>query len=230
MNMWKFPRILAPAAALLAGSLVLSADSFVPFIINLHEDGNGSISISGGSFTLLPGVLAPDPSNGGALALTYFFPTSAPFTGTGTILAYEDSSLTSLSDALRLTDAAGDISGTGTADRMIFYSDIDADAALADTGFPSNITSGATVTEVERIGAAAHLPPGEAGFTFVVPDFVTKKGCPDCEIFHVISEVPEPASWILLFTTFGLLGAPRLRKHIRSASSSEPVQAGDSLK
>ena len=228
MSMWKFLRMLAPAAALLAGSLVLSADSFVPFIVNLGESGNGSIRISGGPFTPLPGVLAPDPSNGGALALTYFFPASAPFPGTGTILAYEDSSLTSLSDALRFTDAAGNISGSGPADRMIFYSDAEpGDTALADTGFPSNITSGATTTEVEGIGAAAHLPPGDSGFTFVVPG-PSRTGCPDCDIFHAVSEqvVPEPASCVLLLTVLGLVGVPRLRTRIRGARSPERVQAG----
>jgi hypothetical protein len=78
MNMWKFLRILAPAAALLAGSLVLSADSFVPFNINLDENGTGSISISGGPFTPLPGVLAPDPSNGERSLLPIFFRSPRP--------------------------------------------------------------------------------------------------------------------------------------------------------
>ena len=226
MSMWKSLRMLAPAAALLAGSLVLSADTFVPFVVNLDENGTGSISISHGPFTPLPGVLAPDPSNGGALALTYFFPASAPFLGTGTLLSYEDSSLTSLSDALRFTDATGNISGSGTADRMIFYSDAEpGDTALADTGFPSNITSGGAIPGVEAIGAAAGLPPGDSGFTFIVPDKPGTK-CPDCEIFHVISEqaVPEPASCVLLLTVLGLVGVPRLRTRFRGARSPEPDQ------
>ena len=133
-----------------------------------------------------------------------------------------------MSDALRFTDAAGDISGISTADRMIVYSDAEpGDTALADTGFPSNITSGDTITEVEGIGAAAHLPPGDSGFIFIVPS-PSRTGCPDCDIFRVVSEhvVPEPASCVLLLTVLGLVGVPRLRTRIGGARSPEPVQAG----
>jgi hypothetical protein len=220
----------AALVALLPGSLVLpgQADSFVPFTFIFDEQGNGSISINGGPFTALPGVLAPDPSNGGALALTYFLPTAAPFSGTGTILSYEDSSLTSLSDAFRITDATGNITGLGSADRVIFYSDVEpGDTDLADTGFPTNIMSGATVAEVEHI-----LPSGDIGFAFAVPaPPPPPHNCPDCDLLIAVSErvVPEPASCLLLLTVLGLVGGPRLRRHIRRARSPEPVQAGEAL-
>jgi hypothetical protein len=112
-----------------------------PLTFNFDENGNGSISVNGGPFQPLTGSLLPDPSNGGAPALTFLLPAGARPVVTGTQRVFEDAGLTILGDALRFTDATGNISGMFTGDRMIFYSALGG-GLLADTGFPANIGAG----------------------------------------------------------------------------------------
>src|SRR5262245_16759615 len=93
------------------------------FVFNFDENGNGMISISGGAFMPLNGSLMPDPSNGGALALTYLLPATATPVGNGDVRIFEPAATSAiLSDVLRFTDANGSLTGL-TADRMIYYSD-----------------------------------------------------------------------------------------------------------
>jgi hypothetical protein len=109
----------------------------VPFTFTFDERGNGNISVAGAPFVPLSGSLMADPTNGGALALTYGGPV-VPFpvpVVTGDVVVFESGPL---SDAIRFTNASGDISGTTLADRMIYYSGFEdtPDGDLADTGFP----------------------------------------------------------------------------------------------
>lgn len=107
--------------------------------ITLSFDENGNGILNGAPD---PGVLAPDPSNGGALALTYFL--GGNLVGNGDVGVLDPDGVT-LSDAIRFTDDAGNLNGI-SADRLIFYSDnddVDSPSNLADTGFPANLFSGA---------------------------------------------------------------------------------------
>jgi hypothetical protein len=157
-----------------------------PFIFNFDENGNGIISIDGGPFIPNRGSLQADPSNGGKLALTYFLPASQVPVEEGDVLIYESPGV--LSDVIRFTDADGNLS-FGTGDRMIFYSDLDeADLALADTGFPSNLDL--TSISVNETG-----PEGANGFTYGTPN-----------VYNGASDVPVPEPGSLIVLTSGLLG------------------------
>jgi hypothetical protein len=149
------------------------------FTLNFDENGNGMVSINGAPFTPLPGQLLPDPSQAGnPPALTYILPAGQVpvFNGDGGIL--ETPLSTSLSDGVRFTDGNGNLSGA-TADRMIYYSDTtDGATDLADTGIPANFVSSFTVIEVG--------PEGNNGFSFG-----------SANVYHGISDIPEPSTLIL---------------------------------
>jgi hypothetical protein len=163
-----------------------NTDSSDPFVFNFDENGNGSISINGGPFTAISGTLQPDPTNAGTRALTYLLPSSQTPVGNGDVLILESPGV--LSDVIRFTDASGNLTG-GTADRMIYYSDVDDLAtemgALADTGFPSNVDLSAI--SVDETG-----PEGANRFTYGFPD-----------VYNGISDraVPEPSSAIMLVSS-----------------------------
>jgi hypothetical protein len=129
-------------------------------------------------------------ANGGSLALTYFLPASQVPVGNGDVLIYESSDI--LSDVIRFTDADGNLTGA-TADRMIYYSDVNESAAevasLADTGFPSNVDLSAI--SVDETG-----PEGSNGFTYGFPNVYN--GASD------VPGVPEPGSAMML--TSALIG------------------------
>jgi hypothetical protein len=169
-----------------------------PFIFNFDENGNGIISIDGGRFIPNNGSLQPDPSNGGKPALTYFLPASQIPVEEGDVLIYESPGV--LSDVIRFTDADGNLS-FGTGDRMIYYSDIgDADLALADTGFPSNL-------DLSSISVNETGPEGANGFTYGSPN-----------VYNGISDgrlaVPEPGSLILLISAVLGLVLTSLRRRL----------------
>ncbi len=171
------------------------------FIFNFDENGNGSISINGGAFTPLPGVLADDPSQAGVqLVLTYFLPAAATPVGNGTVQVLEPTG--GLTDAIRFTDANGALTG-GTADRMIFYSDnAEGVDALADTGFPANLTSGAQGGPVTEVGTEGHNT-----FQFVASG---------PNIYNGVSDAPEPGTLFLLgMGLISLLARPMTRRWAR---------------
>jgi hypothetical protein len=108
------------------------------FTLEFDENGNGLLNGAP-----LAGSMLPNPSNdGGGLALTYIFGPIVGIVGNGDVLVYDDFIGGTLSDAIRFTDDAGNLSGF-SADRLIFYSDLGG-SDLADTGFPANLGSGAT--------------------------------------------------------------------------------------
>ena len=183
--------MLAVGSLAHAGPLGVGEGDF--FTLNFDENGNGSVSVNGGAFVPLAGVLAPDPSQfGNPLVLTYFLP---ELVGAGDVSVLEPTG--GLSDALRFTNANGGL--TGIADRMIYYSDnTDGGTDLADTGFPANLNAGASAS-VDEIG-----PEGNNGFQFVA-------GGPN--IYNGRSDVPEPGTLFLLgIGLIGFLARPVTRR------------------
>ena len=135
-----------------------------PFRLTFDENGNGTIAVNGGTATTLRGTLVTDPSQGpggGGLVLTYLLP--EPVVRGDVLLSEPGTNI--ISDVLRFTDDTGLLRGvTGAGARMIYYSDLvepsSPAADLADTGFPTNLGTGASVTRSE-VG-----PEGANGFTY----------------------------------------------------------------
>jgi hypothetical protein len=164
------------------------------------ENGNGHFLDNAGNSFPFPGVLAPDPSNGGAQALTFFGIVAAwgSTVNNGDVgVLHPDGSI---SDAIRFTDANGNLTGS-TADRMIFYSDVgDGDRDLADTGFPQNLFHGAVG------GPVTEAADGSFNYGNVY------LGQSDGE-----NPIPEPASLTLL--GLGIAGIVGYRAHRRKLAA-----------
>ena len=210
-------RMVAIAAVILLLAIAIApqaraalAGSGDPFELWFDEYGNGLVSVNGGAIQPLPGVLAPDPTNGGLPSLTFFLPELVNIGDVPILEAFTSQ----LSDGLRFTNGNGDLfSQVGaalTADRLIFYSDYDPNeppepGVLADTGFPLNFggvnQNGGPLTEVG--------PEGNNGVDWF----------PGGNVYHAVSDgqiVPEPGSivvWSLLALTFGGATWWRRRKH-----------------
>lgn len=173
-------RVLTLVAAGVVLAVAPSAHAF--FTLNFDENGNGSVSVNNGAFVPTVGVLADDPSQAGVqLVLTYTLP---ELVGAGTVQILEPVTLI-LGDVIRFTSATGTL--TGAADRMIFYSDnTDGVDALADTGFPANLTEGAQGGPIFETG-----PEGNNRFQFVASGPNIYNGVSD-------ASVPEPGTLFLL--------------------------------
>ena len=149
------------------------------------ENGNGTISVSGGPSVPNPGFLSVEPISG-MTTLTYTLPEPV---GTGDVRIWEDS-ITSqiLSDVLRF--------GGPNHNLMWYFSDI-GDPDLADVGLPDPLfpADGGGVVEVG--------PEGDNGFTYVAGD----------NIYHGISDAPRvpDAGSSLLLACLSLLGLAGLR-------------------
>jgi hypothetical protein len=197
-------RALVLAAAVVG--LTLSGSTRAnAFLFTFDEFGNGVLDAVSN-----PGFLAPDPSSTiGVSVLTYTL--RGHVVGAGDVGVCEfvacSNSLTdgNLSDMIRFTNAAGQISGGVVADRMIFYSDnSDGVDSVADTGFPSNAFTETTSGPVIEQGSE-----GNNFFVFTAgPNVYT--GTSD-----VPAPVPEPASLALLGA--GLAGMALLRRRHRAA-------------
>jgi hypothetical protein len=176
------------ATASVAHATALQAGGGDPFEAFFDEDGNGRVSVDGAPFVPMPGVMAVDPASG-MLALTYFLP---ELVISGDVGVFESPEFAQLSDGMRFTNAQGALTGGLVADRMIYFSDNDpADftGALADTGFPANFGALGFSGRVDEVG-----PESANGFDWF----------PGGNIYHGISDVPEPSTMSLL--GFGILG------------------------
>lgn len=153
------------------------------FILNFDENGNGSISISGAALVPNPGTMLADPVEGGT-SLTYRLPSLVPAVD---VLIFEPGTTgqQTLSDMLRFTNANGVLDGSVSADRMIYYSDLEPNDVqggpgtdLADRSFQPRTTSG-----ILEVG-----PEGNNGFSLLFFD----------NTYNGISDTPEPATLTLL--------------------------------
>ncbi len=171
-----------------------------PFEIFFDENGNGQISVNGGPLGPIHGVMAPDPADAGHVVLTYFLPEHVV---NGDVAVFEpDSTQQILSDGLRFTDANGNLDHfSATADRMIYLSET-GDADKADTGFGNfGLVTGFNGT-VPEVG-----PENNNGFDWF----------PGGNIYHGISDVPEPGTVILLGIGMLGMGLYRWRRHRKAA-------------
>jgi hypothetical protein len=155
------------------------------FTFDFDENGNGSLDLRDGSgFQPDPGFLASDPTQAAnPLVLTYSLVGVGPVVN-GDMRIWEDSARTILSDVMRFTDAAGNLTGQ-TADRLIFYSDSEPGATphdLADTGIPATLmpNDGGGILEVG--------PEGENGFQWAPGGLLDN-------VYNGISDVPETGGW-----------------------------------
>jgi hypothetical protein len=143
----------------------LHADSFV---MNFDENGNGTISINGGSFQTFNGSLITDPTSGLGLVLAWqFAPLGITFDeGDGLILDANGVA----SDELRFTNSAGGLTGGFVGNIMIFYSSDTSGGLLADTGLAGN-PSFIDATE-DATGHFTYSPAPNTynGFSGVVPE------------------------------------------------------------
>jgi hypothetical protein len=177
--------------AMLAGGIGQASAASI-FILKFDENGNGSISINGAPAVALHGVMMADPLEGG-MSLTYMLPVTVANGDVGVV--EPNSAFGTLSDMLRFTDANSNLTGI-TADRMIYYSELDPSQVqggpgtdLADRVFQVRSSN---VTTVREVG-----PEGNNSFQYgsVVG------GNP---VYIGISDVPEPATMTLFGA--GVLG------------------------
>jgi hypothetical protein len=169
--------------------------------ITVDENGNGTFANSGGFFSPLPGVLAPDPGPGGLpIALTYDL-LNPPGLVAGDLILFEPRGENGvLSDIVRF-NLSSPTGGTGS---LVFYSDnADTGSDLADTGFP-------TATYTNKLTATEIGPEGANGFTYTPtagqPGFVAGAAGPVTYVLESdVASVPEPSTLIPLAGICGIL-------------------------
>ena len=169
--------------------------------IFVDEFGNGSWSPIPTTSLALGFTVAPDPSGGvTGNVLIYFLPFQVT---PGDIGLVEPGAPTGSgpSDLLRFFTPSG-----GGNSELIFYSDIspgDPADSLADSGLPS----APNAILINESG-----PEGNNGAVFASANNAPGTG-PTEEIYHVISDVPEPGTAVLLLASAGVgIGVHRFRR------------------
>lgn len=194
---------------------LLQQQQIVPLLLTFDENGNAMIAVNGGQPTELVGTLMPDPADpNGMLGLTYLLPESVV---TGDVKIFDPDG--ALSDALRFTDASGDIAGdnAGAGTRMIYYSDAVPDGGdllqLADTGFPSNLGS-----ENLIFGPTEIVGPGGSSFDYQ-PGGVAYPANNEYVGISDVAAVSEPSSCASLGGAIVLIGLiSLLRRRAKGAA------------
>jgi hypothetical protein len=202
--------LVAPPGLMVLLPAAQAQEQGSPLLLQFDENGDATISVNGGSPTSLTGTLMVDPADpNGGLGLTYLLPESVV---TGDVEIFDPSG--ALSDALRFTDASGDISGddAGAGVRLIYYSDKIPDDGdllqLADTGFPSNLGSENLLfgpTEIVGLsGSSFDYQPGGVAY----PANNEYLGISDM----AAAAVPEPSASASLGSAVLLMGLVVLRR------------------
>jgi len=175
---------LALGAALAAiSAMPLAANGFT---FSFDENGNGSINFGSGPATVT-GAVVTDPSGGVVNVLEYNLGVAGVSSLTaGDVLVYEPDAATP-SDLVRITDSAGDGSGSVSGPLLLFYS-ADSSGALADVGLPTSYSSAVSVIE-----------DGSGAFS------ITSAG----NTFLGQSDTPEPMTMLLMGGGLSLMGLIR---------------------
>jgi hypothetical protein len=182
-----------------------SSASEDPMKVSFDENGNFRITVTSGSSAVTVSQ-GKDPSNpaGGAPVLIYSLPQAVI---SGTVFFTEPGAASgTFSDALRFTDATGQIGGGVTnGTLMIFYSDVTPGEApaKADTGIPA--TGGNFIVRAE-VGPET----GDNGFDYQ-PGGVPYPGNNEYVGFSDFA-VPEPTTWVMMIMGFACLGFAGYRK------------------
>ncbi len=136
--------------AALIGTLafLVAPNAHAQFTFTFDENGYGLYN--NGSVHVITGTMLADPTNPGFNVLTYNLSAFQTGIGCGTVLVLNEDG-TTVSDAIRFTNAAGVMSGS-YGDRMLYYS-ADGGTDLADTGLPANLRLGNPGSVIESNGS-----------------------------------------------------------------------------
>jgi len=194
---------LALAVVLILASQARAAWTNTDPLITVDEFGVGTLDFSaeGGGVFPLTGVLAPDPGPGGLPSVLTYDLLGPPGLVAGDVLLF-DPDVGAVLDVIRFNPAG--TGGPGYPASLLFYSDnIGGADAPGDTPSPPTAfyPNQRTLTELGPEGGiqyADYTPgPNDPGF---VPGFAVS--------YHLISDVPEPA-------TVGLLAAGAMLLRLR---------------
>jgi len=189
--MKRFCIVVAVLAVTLLAGAVGPAYAFFDFYFG--ENGVAAYDLRDGAGKhTVAGYMAPDPW---LLVNTLHYDLPLHVT-TGDIRVWEDAGMTAISDLLRFTNAANDLSGAVVGTMMIFYSLKDG-GDLADTGLPLKF-------ELNEGGAPA-IENAAGSFVWdVVPPGLNN-------VYYGESPVPIPSALLLFAPALGGLVALRRR-------------------